>query len=249
PCNLGRSSGMTEEPRLILKKACMNFVEMYPNRADNYCCSGGGGAMSMSEYTGRRLEVAKVKADQLKETGAKVVATACHNCIDAIQDLIKHYKLGMKQYVVSEIVENALVWEKKAAPPKAEKHATLGKGKKILVVDDEEDVVTFLTTMFEDNGFTVCSTTDSTQAMDMVAKEKPDLISLDVVMPELSGTKLYKMLREHPEFSDIPIYIVSGVDLFRKFIYERPIKKPEGFIDKPIDKELIISSIRKTLAL
>ena len=87
PCNLGRSSGLTEEPRYVLRHAVRNFVEMYPNRADNWCCSGG--AMSMSEYTGRRLEAARIKADQLRETGTKIVATACHNCIDALGDLIR----------------------------------------------------------------------------------------------------------------------------------------------------------------
>ena len=109
PCNLGRSGGITEEPRFLLKLAVSDFREMYPNRADNFCCTGGGGAMSMSEYSKRRLETAKPKADQLKATGAKIVATACHNCVDGLTDLIKHYKLGMKVSLVGELVAEALV--------------------------------------------------------------------------------------------------------------------------------------------
>ena len=64
-CNNARSCGLFEEPRELLNLVVTDFREMYPNRAENYCCTGGGGAMSMSEYTPRRLKSAKVKAEQL----------------------------------------------------------------------------------------------------------------------------------------------------------------------------------------
>ena len=70
-CNNARSCGLFEEPRELLDLVVTDFREMYPNRTENYCCTGGGGAMSMSEYTPRRLKSAKIKADQLKATGAK----------------------------------------------------------------------------------------------------------------------------------------------------------------------------------
>jgi Fe-S oxidoreductase len=95
-CNNARSCGLTEEPRELLNHVVGDFREMHPNRAENYCCTGGGGAMSMSEYTPRRLKSARIKADQLEATGAKVVVTSCHNCVDGLTDLIRHYKLDMK---------------------------------------------------------------------------------------------------------------------------------------------------------
>jgi Fe-S oxidoreductase len=73
--------------------------------------------MSMSEYTPLRLKAAKVKADQLKATGAKVVVTTCHNCVDALTDLIRHYKLGMKVAQLVNLVSSALVIEKKVVLP------------------------------------------------------------------------------------------------------------------------------------
>jgi len=91
PCNLSRSAGITEEPRMLLKRSCLDFREMTPNRQDSYCCTGGGGAMSMAEYAKRRLEVASVKAEQIRATGATQVATACHNCEDGLTDLIRHF--------------------------------------------------------------------------------------------------------------------------------------------------------------
>jgi len=108
-CNAARSCGLTEEPRELLNLACTEFREMYPNRAENYCCTGGGGAMSMSEYAPRRLKSAKIKAEQLKATGAKIVVTSCHNCVDGLFDLIRHYKLDMQVRQLVNLVAHALV--------------------------------------------------------------------------------------------------------------------------------------------
>jgi Fe-S oxidoreductase len=108
-CNNARSCGMTEEPRELLNLVVGDFREMYPNRAENFCCTGGGGAMSMSEYRPRRLKSAQVKADQLKATGAKYVVTSCHNCVDGLSDLINHYKLDMKVTQLVNLVGDALV--------------------------------------------------------------------------------------------------------------------------------------------
>jgi Fe-S oxidoreductase len=112
-CNNARSCGLFEEPREVLNRVVSDFREMHPNRAENFCCTGGGGAMSMSEYTPRRLKSGKIKADQLKATGAKYVVTSCHNCVDGLTDVIKHYELDMKVTQLVTLVANALVLEKK----------------------------------------------------------------------------------------------------------------------------------------
>lgn len=112
-CNNARSCGLFEEPRELLNLVVTDFREMYPNRAENYCCTGGGGAMSMSEYTPLRLKSGKIKAEQLKATDAKIVVTSCHNCVDGLTDLIRHYKLGMEVRQLVNLVANALIVEKK----------------------------------------------------------------------------------------------------------------------------------------
>ena len=109
PCNLVRSGGVIEEQRYIIKKACVDFVEMIPNRINNYCCGGGGGQLSMGEYKDRRIQSGKIKADQIKKTGAAIVATPCHNCIDQLMELNQEYKLGVQIKTVSEIVADALI--------------------------------------------------------------------------------------------------------------------------------------------
>jgi Fe-S oxidoreductase len=108
-CNVARSGEIVEEPRWILKRICADYREMSPNRAQNYCCSGGGGLLSRAEYRPLRLEAARIKAEQLEATGAKLVCTICHNCVDGLNDVIKHYKLDMKVVQVLDLAANALV--------------------------------------------------------------------------------------------------------------------------------------------
>ena len=63
PCNLVRMGGVVEEPRILMKAATQNFVEMTPNREKNFCCGGGGGQLAMSRYSARRLETGKIKME------------------------------------------------------------------------------------------------------------------------------------------------------------------------------------------
>ena len=107
-CNIARSGDLVEEPRDVLLRVCADFREMVPNRQENFCCTGGGGLLSMAEYRPLRLEAAKIKADQLRATGAKLVCTMCHNCVDGLNDVIKHYQLPMKVVQVLELVSSAL---------------------------------------------------------------------------------------------------------------------------------------------
>jgi Fe-S oxidoreductase len=108
PCNLVRMGGIIEEQRYVLKRAVENFVEMTPNREKNYCCGGGGGQLSMTRYAERRINAGKIKAEQIRKTGANVVVAPCHNCIDQLNELNKIYKLGVEVKTLSEVISDAL---------------------------------------------------------------------------------------------------------------------------------------------
>lgn len=109
PCNLGRKEGIFEEPRRVLQAAVTDFREMTPNRENNYCCGGGGGMLSLSEFGQERLAKGQVKIEQIKRTGAGIVATPCHNCVDQLNDLCRHYHLNVKVKNLVELVADALV--------------------------------------------------------------------------------------------------------------------------------------------
>jgi Fe-S oxidoreductase len=63
----------------------------------------------MEEYRPLRLEAAQIKAEQLRASGAKLVCTMCHNCVDGLNDVIKHYRLDMQVVQVMDLVARALV--------------------------------------------------------------------------------------------------------------------------------------------
>ncbi len=119
--------------------------------------------------------------------------------------------------------------------------------KKILVVDDELDIRTYLSTLFEDNGYATVLAQDGEDARRQVEANPPDLITLDISMPEKSGVKFYREIKEDERWKKIPVIIVTGVSGdFQKFISTRhQVPPPEGFISKPIDREEILGLVKK----
>jgi CheY-like chemotaxis protein len=119
--------------------------------------------------------------------------------------------------------------------------------KTILVVDDEPDVRTFLSTLLEDNGYTVITAEDGVDALERVKASRPDLITLDITMPEKSGVRFYRDVKESDAYKAIPIVIVTGISGdFKKFISSRKqVPPPEGYVSKPVDEEEILELIAK----
>lgn len=107
-CNLARSGGLIEEPRYVLKKVVSDFREMTPNKAEALCCGGGGGLVALAEYAERRISAGKPKADQIKNTGARVVVAACENCRLQIGDLNEHYNLNVRITALTDLVVRAM---------------------------------------------------------------------------------------------------------------------------------------------
>ena len=119
PCNYVRKSQMSfgdhhgERARWITAQCCENMVEMYPNLLNNFCCGAGGGAWAMP-YTEERLAYGKVKADQIKATGAELVIAPCHNCRDQIfKALPKAHDMGNYEETmyIWELVADSLIYE------------------------------------------------------------------------------------------------------------------------------------------
>ena len=84
------------------------------------------------------------------------------------------------------------------------------EGVTVLVVDDEQDVSTFLASVIEDAGMTALVANDGNAAHDLIHEKTPDLISLDLVMPGKSGIRLLHEIRKHPKCAKIPVIIVTG---------------------------------------
>ena len=128
--------------------------------------------------------------------------------------------------------------------------------KKILIVDDEPDVVSYLEMILQDNGYETLTAANGNEALELVRSEKPDLVTLDISMPEASGTRFYVELNKDPEISSTPVFIVTAVTGYggdkygyEKFISQRRlVPPPEGFFPKPIDREEFIAKVNEQLA-
>ena len=110
PCQIARNAGVIKEPRYILRHLTDDYRELTDDPRYNWCCGGGGGLVAMGEDTlDFRMKSARVKVEQVKATGARILATACENCHSQLGDLNNHYKMGLEVKFLSSMVADALV--------------------------------------------------------------------------------------------------------------------------------------------
>jgi Fe-S oxidoreductase len=110
PCQIARNGGVMDEPRAILRLLTDDFRDMSKDPRYNWCCGGGGGLVALGDETlDFRMKSSRVKADQIRETGAGILATACENCHTQLSDLNNHYKLDVEVQFLSSLVADALV--------------------------------------------------------------------------------------------------------------------------------------------
>ncbi|MFP4527050.1 MAG: response regulator [Candidatus Kapaibacterium sp.] len=119
--------------------------------------------------------------------------------------------------------------------------------KKILIVDDEPDVVTYLSTFFQDNGYEVATAANGREAFEKAVSEEPDLITLDITMPEESGVRCFRDLQENEKTKSIPVIIVTGVSgEFKHFIESRrQVSPPVSYFEKPIDRSKLLAKVKE----
>jgi CheY-like chemotaxis protein len=113
--------------------------------------------------------------------------------------------------------------------------------KKILIIDDDPVVVKYLQAVFSDNGYLTCTASSSMEGLEVVRKETPDLITLDLQMPGEWGPRFYRKLRKEPDLKDIPIIVISGID------GDHAVKGAVAFVSKPFDPEKIIGIVKNTI--
>jgi len=127
---------------------------------------------------------------------------------------------------------------------------------KILVVDDEPDVCRYLALLFEGPGYSVSCACDGQEAAYRVKQFRPDLIMLDLSMPNKSGMKFYREMKSTDELGRIPVVLVTMAsgsrggsrDAGRLGLAGHQLPPPDGFIAKPIDPEEIIGLVNRLVA-
>ncbi len=105
PCNVSRGQGLHDMARYVVNGICSDFSEMYPNREHNYCCGAGGGVINCGPpFKNERMRNNRIKAEQLKATGAEVLIAPCHNCHSGLEDIVEYYDLNMEVKFLGDII-------------------------------------------------------------------------------------------------------------------------------------------------
>ena len=128
-------------------------------------------------------------------------------------------------------------------------------GKKVLVVDDDPDVRMFSITVLEENGYTPIEATNGEEGMQLIKKESPDLVILDVLMPRESGIRLFRQMKTDAKLKDIPIIILSGITQ-KSFLRSQKaltefggaeVPEPKTYLEKPVEPEELAAAIKAAL--
>ena len=112
--------------------------------------------------------------------------------------------------------------------------------KKIMVVDDDPQIVSYLVTLLGDNGYETCSASDGETAMDVLQRERPDCITLDLEMPNEWGPRFYRKYSQKEAFKNTPVIVISGLDG-----HDQSIRKAVAAIRKPFEPEAVLTAVKK----
>lgn len=130
-------------------------------------------------------------------------------------------------------------------------------GKKVLIIDDDPDVILFISTLLKDHNYETIDAYDGVEGLTKARTENPDLVLLDLMMPRRSGIAVLGEMKRDAQLRKIPIIMVTGVAgetgidleafLKRSMGKGGPAIRPDGYVEKPIDPEKLLNIIREKI--
>jgi len=120
---------------------------------------------------------------------------------------------------------------------------------RVLIIDDDPDIRTYLKTLFEKNGYTTETAENGEAGLERARAFRPDLITLDILMPRQSGMKLFKNLTEDATLRKVPVIILTGVSDYPELHAQDfdASEAPAAFIEKPIQPDKILATVRELI--
>jgi DNA-binding response OmpR family regulator len=125
--------------------------------------------------------------------------------------------------------------------------------KTAVVIDDEEDLSTYLSTILEENDFDVRTANEAVSGEALIREAPPDIVLLDLMMPGRSGVQLFAKLRRNEATRNIPVVMVTGIKEqmgvdWGEVVETLKVRKPDGFVEKPIDPDKLMSVVTGVLS-
>src|SRR5215204_4921738 len=119
--------------------------------------------------------------------------------------------------------------------------------KTVLIIEDEEDAAELFAEMMRVSGFRVLKTSKSTPALSMMAAEKPDVVLLDIMMPEISGLDILRQMRRDPVLANIPVIVVTAKSMPTD-IKNSMEAGASTYLTKPVGYLELKEAVERTLA-
>lgn len=127
--------------------------------------------------------------------------------------------------------------------------------KRVLIVEDEDDVIEFVSTVLKENGFLPVIARNGEEALDVIRRDRPDLVIMDILMPKQSGIRMFRKLKTNETLKQIPVVIYSGIakrtflrtQAARTEIEGETVPEPEAYLEKPAKPEYLAEVVKKIL--
>ena len=128
-------------------------------------------------------------------------------------------------------------------------------GKKVVLVDDQEDIVLYLQTALEDGGYVAKTASSASEGLELIRRESPDLVCLDILMPGESGMSLYQKLRSDEKLNKIPVLITSALNVskelgdvdYRRLSDGTRLPEPDGIAEKPLSADQFLTAVSEII--
>ena len=120
--------------------------------------------------------------------------------------------------------------------------------KRLLYIEDEEEMIDLVRLILSRRGYEVLGANGGRQGLDMVRKELPDLVLLDLMMPDMDGWDVYQQMKAEDSTRDIPVIVVTAKAQSIDKVIGLHIAKVEDYIAKPFSPQELIDSVEKVLA-
>ena len=115
----------------------------------------------------------------------------------------------------------------------------------VLIIEDNDDIRIPIGVMLENEGFTVFSARDCSSAFELMARQQPDLILTDLLMPEMTGLELIRQLRRTSGYTDVPIVAMSAYD--KSYLAAAVLAGANAALHKPEDLDNLVETINESL--
>ena len=118
--------------------------------------------------------------------------------------------------------------------------------KKVLIIDDEKDMRVYLEALFRKEGYETESAENGDEGLWLAEANRPDLITLDILMPKKSGIKAYRGLRSGDSTKGIPIIVLTGLTRLDDFFGDLgDLPQPDALVEKPIDRDSFVKQVER----